>query len=142
MEVASAAVGIVSLALQVCQGLLTYYDSWKDYDDEVAATRRSLESLQKIFIQLKATLDRHVFAADVRALVEQSVSSCDEGVGRLRKKLLKVQKTTSLTGLRGQMQARALRALYPFRETTLAKLRQIVGELKANLSHATDILHM
>jgi len=41
MDVAGSAVGIVSLGIQVCQGLLDYYDSWKGYKTAISSARRS-----------------------------------------------------------------------------------------------------
>ncbi|KAJ9660146.1 hypothetical protein H2201_007053 [Coniosporium apollinis] len=135
-------VGVVSLGLQVCKGLVDYYDSWKSYSDDVATTRHSLEGLQKAFDFLQATLAHHPPPAGFQDPVKEALASCREGVKKLRKKLDKVQQTPTSSGLRGKMQVQALRALYPFKESTLAKLREIVRDLQANLSHVTDALHI
>ena len=50
------AIGIVSLGIQVCQGLLKYYDSWKDSRKDIAALCSSVESLSSILDQLEQTL--------------------------------------------------------------------------------------
>jgi hypothetical protein len=56
MEVAGTAVGIASLGIQVCQGLLSYYDSWKSYDSDISSTYNTISDLSKTLILLKTTL--------------------------------------------------------------------------------------
>ena len=34
-SVAGSAVGVISLGLAICQSLISYYGSWKAYDDEI-----------------------------------------------------------------------------------------------------------
>lgn len=37
LDVAAGAVGIVSLGIQACQGLLSYYNDWRDYKSEISS---------------------------------------------------------------------------------------------------------
>ena len=46
MEVAGSAVGIASLGIQVCQGLLTYYDAWRAYDQDITSTYNAITDLR------------------------------------------------------------------------------------------------
>jgi hypothetical protein len=38
MAVAGSAVGIASLGIQVCQGLLSYYNSWEGFTTDITST--------------------------------------------------------------------------------------------------------
>lgn len=58
MEVAGTAVGIASLGIQVCQGLLDYYNSWKSYDSDISSTYDAISDLSKTLILLKTTLQQ------------------------------------------------------------------------------------
>lgn len=56
MDVAGSVVGIVSLGIQVCQGLLTYYDGWRGYKTDVDSTRESIEDLSSTLTLLRGSL--------------------------------------------------------------------------------------
>jgi hypothetical protein len=58
MEAVGTAVGIASLGIQVCQGLLSYYSDWKDYNSDVSSTYDAITDLGKTLILLKSTLGR------------------------------------------------------------------------------------
>ena len=54
MDVAGTAVGIASLGVQICQGLLTYYDGWQGYHSDSAVTCSSISQLKSAFVQLNS----------------------------------------------------------------------------------------
>ena len=56
MDVAGSAVGIASLGIQICQGLLSYYDDWKGYHSDISSTYESIDDLSRTLILLKASL--------------------------------------------------------------------------------------
>jgi len=45
MDAAGSAVGIASLGIQICQGLLSYHDRWEDYKADIASARDSITDL-------------------------------------------------------------------------------------------------
>ncbi|EON65785.1 hypothetical protein W97_05024 [Coniosporium apollinis CBS 100218] len=135
-------VGVVSLGLQVCKGLVDYYDSWKSYSGDIAATHGYLEGLQKALGLLKESLKSHPPPANLEAAANESIAACKEGVGRLENKLRKVEQTSKSRGLKGKMQAQTLRAFYPFKESTLAKLKEVVQDLQSNLGQVMSAVHM
>ena len=53
---AGSAVGIVSLGIQVCQGLLDYYHSWKSYRTDINTAYDCIADLHKTFALLQDTL--------------------------------------------------------------------------------------
>lgn len=52
LGIAGSAVGVASLGLQVCQGLLKYYNNWKDYNEDMAIAYRSIETLEETCVSL------------------------------------------------------------------------------------------
>lgn len=58
MDVAGTAVGIASLGITVCQGLLSYYDAWRSYDHDISSTYSDVDDLSKTLILLKTTLQQ------------------------------------------------------------------------------------
>ena len=57
MQVDSSAVGIASLGIQICQGLLSYYDAWRSYDSDVSNAYDAIDDLSRTLALLKASLD-------------------------------------------------------------------------------------
>ena len=66
MDVASSAVGIVSLGVQVCQGLLSYYDGWKSFSSDISSTYNSIDDLSRTLALLKALLDNNELDGEKR----------------------------------------------------------------------------
>ncbi|KAI9847491.1 MAG: hypothetical protein M1837_002392 [Sclerophora amabilis] len=142
MEVVGSTVGIVSLGIQVCDGLLKYYASWKDYESDIATTYGSIEGLQKTFALLYGEISNRSLDPNSVARVEESITACEGGIGVLQKKLEKVRGYGNPTGFREKARAHAQRASYPFKESTLVKLKEIVQELRSNLILALNTLQL
>ncbi|CAO2649247.1 Nn.00g066320.m01.CDS01 [Neocucurbitaria sp. VM-36] len=146
MEVAGAAVGVASLGIQLCQGLLQYYVSWKGYKDDIKATYDSIEQFEKTLMLLGKTADRSQHSPELIQRVAECVIACESGINRLKKKFEKIkQKTpsdTTLANLRRQLHLQSHRLIYPFQESTLAKLREIISELQGTILTATSALNI
>jgi ankyrin repeat domain-containing protein 50 len=142
LGVASSAVGLISFGITLCQGILDYYCSWKDAESDVQRMYNSIEALTKTFMLLKLSIKNKKFSWNVVARVEESVASCESGIGDLRKKLNKVKITQLDDGLKGKAKAQFRRMVYPFKESTLVKLKEITNELQGHLRLAMDVLQM
>lgn len=140
-SVASGAVGVVTLGVTLCQGLLQYYSSWKNSQKDVAAMYASLEGLSKTFRLLESTIRDHKFNQAIIDRVTASIDLCEAGVNELDAKLLKV-KNTAIRGIDDQIRGQFRRALYPFKESTLLDLRETVSDLRDNLSLAISTLQL
>jgi hypothetical protein len=46
---------VVSLAIQVSKGLMSFYDEWTHADEDIAEVQQSLLALWKIFAQIDIT---------------------------------------------------------------------------------------
>ena len=138
-SVASGAVGVVSLGLTVCQALLQYYSSWRHAQKDVDAMCASLKGLTKTFRLVKITIKDREFNQPVVDRVTASIDLCETGVDELDAKLLKV-KMTPVKEDGYQIQGRFRRALYPFRESTPLKLREMISDLRDKLSFAISTL--
>jgi hypothetical protein len=139
--VASGVTGVVSLGLTVCQGLLTYYGSWKDAPADVERMLKSIESLNSTFEVLK-TSTTEKFGSDIRNTVMQSIESCEGGLNRLKSKLDTIKVSPESGKWNEKAKAQFRRSLYPFTEGTVEKLMRIANELRNNLSIALQALLM
>ena len=142
LGLSSGAAGLISLGLTVCQGLLDYYHSWKDAEDRVTQMYASIEALGETFRLLESAIEPKVFSRRSVQRVEESIRSAEMGLQSLRKKLDKIRLVPLQTGWKAKGMAQFRRTLFPFKESTLAKLKELGIELRQNLSLALEVLQI
>jgi hypothetical protein len=134
-------VGVISLAIQACQGIVQYYNSVKSSNNDISKMVESTEALVKMLKLLRTILEEEDSDGDVKEMVEESIKNCASAVGELNIELVKVRKVKRTT-LTEKIHGKGLRLMYPFRESTLLKLQQIVADMRENLMLAVDILQV
>jgi hypothetical protein len=139
---ASSTVGVVSLGLTVCQGLLEYYGSWKSYRRDIDTTCGSLASLISTISLLSAAIHGRVLDNAAVTRVQECINSCQDGIRHLEKKLDKVKGCQLPVSLKDTFSSQTRRLFYPFKISTLAKLHETVSDLQGNLSLAIQVLQM
>lgn len=144
LSVAASVAELISLGIQVTQSLVNFYNAYKYRDSDLVHMIERLDSLLDIFQCLQKTLpDRH-FQADERSLVESietSIKSCEEWIEELQDECQKFSKTSS-QGVKAAVRVAGRRVTYPFRQSTLQKLDKDIGEIRANLSSALNVLQL
>ena len=152
VAVAASFAGLASLGISVCNGILRYYDSWKDAEDNMRSMYKSVESLTKTFLVLKRSLEsfsgKALSNSDTVSRVRESICDCEDGISKLEAKLLKInlaksskinQKDKSRSD---RAKAQLRRAQYPFKEGTLVRLKEICSGLQDDLLLTMETLHM
>ena len=142
MEAAAGVAGLLSLGIAVCQSSLDYYDSWKKGEDDVAKTYASIEELSKTLKLLALAIDSKDLNSDIVAQIRNSIESSTESLRNLERKLNKVRVVALQNGWKDKTKAQFRRTLYPFKESTLAKLRELSCEARDNLSLALNVLQI
>lgn len=84
MEAVGTSVGIASLGIQGCQGLLSYYDGYRNYDSEIGSTYAITDS-SKTLTLLKSTLDRGGCRRRKSRGVKTCMKSCENALFGLKK---------------------------------------------------------
>ncbi|KAK5732026.1 hypothetical protein LTR17_010862 [Elasticomyces elasticus] len=141
-EIAGSAVGVVSLGIQVCQGLLQYYGDWKGFDKDIEASHKAVEGLTETFVLLAQVLKGNVAVKDdQRRHVESCVAGCKDSVGHLRDRLAELRKYKHPTAFREKVKASGSRLLYPFKKESLDVLRNLVQEILQRLMLAISVLN-
>jgi len=140
ISLTGTAVGVLSLGISVCQGLVSYYASWKDYEDNVGSTHRYLENITNQLQAIDRALQAGHFSAEERQQVESAVLMCTGHIGTLKKKLAKVRSMELPIGIKDKAKRQLRRAQYPFKETTLKKLEDSTAALQTNLTAALSLL--
>jgi hypothetical protein len=147
-SVATSAVGVVSLGLTVCQGLITYWSQAKsfkretnDVADKVSGLKDLLEALHDVLSDT-TTFDASSISGKAKIAV-RLVEQCDQGVQRLEKMLEKVRRSEGLLYSKSEKAKQHLdRALYPFRRDELTSFVNTIDGLRANLHMALELLDM
>jgi ankyrin repeat domain-containing protein 50 len=140
--VSSSIAGLLSLGITVCQGLLNYYDSYKNAESDIRAVYGSIKALQNTFTILRPRLQSARFREDVKENVEKSVTSCASSLQDLHDELQKIQLNPQSQAWLDHAKAKLRRLQYPFKETTLGKLKAITSDLRINLNLALNVLQM
>lgn len=130
VSAASSAIGAVSLGIQVCQGLVSYYADYKSFDDDIDRIIGKLRGLEETLENLKNGITRfqNANAKEVED-VNKKISACDNGILRLQTILNKCRASSSTNSVHRFVQ----KTLYPFRKNTLKELDASVRDLQGNL---------
>lgn len=143
-SVAAGIAGLISLGIKVTESLVRFYTSHKGRDANAARITAKLESLLNTFGCLDATLQNRKFRLEERDVIkniEFSIRHCDECIQELQDECEKLKKDSAL-GVKGAIKVAGRRVAYPFRESTLQKIDEDVGEIRDNLSLALDVLQL
>lgn len=141
LGVAGSAVGIISLGIHVCQGLTQYYGSWKGAPKDVAQMCKSVQNLEETLKVLKVTIRDEGVATQAETGVQNSIDACTVSIDELQGELIRVQEVKG-SSIWSKVHGQGRHLLYPFRESTLLKLKGIAAEIRENLSLAVDVLHL
>ncbi|KAK3615538.1 hypothetical protein LTR56_026528 [Elasticomyces elasticus] len=141
-DIAGSAVGIVSLGIQVCQGLLQYYGDWKGYHKDTEASHKAVQRLTETFVLLAQVLNGNVVVNDAqRRNVENCVAGREDSVGHLRDRLAELRKYEHPAAFREKVKASGSRLLYPFKKESLDVVGNLVQEILQRLMLAVNVLN-
>ncbi|KAL7928629.1 hypothetical protein V8C35DRAFT_317810 [Trichoderma chlorosporum] len=140
LGVASGGAGLILLGISACQGILTYYKAFRDSQEDIDQMCASMENVAKTLLAIDLIVRQHHFDHNTMAVVESSIKLCAQGLHTLARKLDKIRSTQVDGTLMSRLENTKRRLLYPFKESTLAKLREICHDLKTNLGLAIDAL--
>ncbi|MCJ1313782.1 hypothetical protein MMC25_007462 [Agyrium rufum] len=142
MDVAGSAVGVASLGIQICQGLLSYYDGWKDYKSDISNAYASITELSRNLTLLKTSLNDGHLDEERTERVKRCIHLCEGGLIKLSEKSQKLQKYGQPEGLRQKAWVEVQRMWYPFRASTLIKLQELVNDIRERLKLALQVLQL
>ncbi|KAI9689639.1 MAG: hypothetical protein M1820_010137 [Bogoriella megaspora] len=140
---ASAAAGIVSLGLQVCKGLASYYQAYRSYDSSLdhVCTRNS--HILHVLRILEAKLPLYTsFEADIRDEINRTLQSCTLALHRLKEIEAICRKVRTPSTRLDKPRAVFDKALYPFRKKTICSISKELSELEQSLALAISALEL
>lgn len=133
---------VVSLGIQVTQGLAQYWNSFHGYDEEIesliSATEHLKAHLQNIDDVLKRSTSRQdPETARFRDQLLRNVHASNGAIKALEAEYKKLQRDGS--GTRAAFRNFGRKATYHFRKESLSSLRTIMSEALRNLRIGIDI---
>jgi hypothetical protein len=141
MELGTA-VGIASFGVQICQGLLLYYDAWKGYDSDISSAYESITDLSKTLTLLIVSLQRRNGDNERAERVQTCLQSCVDVLRKLEAERHSLQKHSAPEGTREKVWSALQRSWYPFKKETLGKLKDNVAEVQERLKLALQVLQL
>lgn len=142
MEVLGTAVGVASLGIQVCQGLITYFETLKDYGSDIDDVKNSVINLKGIFILLESSLQDPQLDKDRAERAGACLSSCSGKLKELEMIARELQTHAQPQGTKERIKRELQRAAYPFRAATLEKQKAAVADLRGQLQLALQALEL
>lgn len=134
------ALGIASFGIQVCQGLISYYQAWKGCPNDVEEACNKAKTVEDTFDMVKKTLDAKSLEADRTAEVQECLMCCKRSVDKLDKAYGKIRDSDASSDISGKAKKFKNRALYPFKANTFAKLSAKVDDVMVHLSLTIQML--
>ena len=138
----SGAAGLISLGITVCKGVLAYYDAFRGSEDAIDKMCSSMENVGKTLLVISSTLTRGKFDMTVISMVETSVNRCAQGLDALAKKLEKIKSVRRDGTFKARLENAKRQTVYPFKESTLVKIREVCDDLRDNLALAVGALNV
>ena len=144
LSVAAGIAGLASFGIQVADSLIQFYTSYKSQDTYVAQTIQNLETLLATLQSLDTARQNRAFQLkeqDLLKKIDLSLTSCRQKIQELRDECEKFEQD-STQSIKGTISIAGRRITYPFRQSTLQKLGEDIGEIRNSLSLALEVLQL
>ena len=146
LTVAASTAGIVSLGLQVCDGLINYCRAWKSHDRDI---EEALDNLTDLEFTLKLLSENLSLVenlddtnADNLAGARHKIRSCTAALNKLHGTLIEFEAIDQPAGFLDKLHNVRLKSTSYFNKEKLRGLRASVSETQNNLGSAIQILSL
>ncbi|MCJ1328309.1 hypothetical protein MMC10_004985 [Thelotrema lepadinum] len=139
------ALGVVSLGITVCQGLLDYYKSWQAYRDDIKSTSACVEHLLQLLYQIKELLDSKKedgLQGKLMRRVDRIAQNCTSNLRALEEQLRKTKPFDNAQTIRDKLHNKLRKLDYPFQKETLEGLNKEVAKSRTNLLEVLNVLQV
>lgn len=133
-SITGSAVGVVSLAIQLCKGLEWYVSGVKDAKDkaeQIAAEMEELANLLELLESIVAKVDPSHTVTATRTGIE----SCADAIATIRKKL-KPGDQASDGGIKSSLKRLGKRMAFPFKEAEIEYWKGVLNTIQQSLQTA------
>ena len=141
-SLAANAVGVISLGITVCHGLINYCQAFAGQYDDIRLALQDLRDLEKSLLSLREPLKLTALRRpDLLDLLTPHIDSLKCRIDDLHPVLSKLEKSDSdHASLKDKVKSITQRTLYPFKTGMIEKLRDTVHHAQDNLTLALGIV--
>lgn len=142
-EVAGTAIAIISLGIQVFQGLVSYYQDFNSQDEKVTDILGDMNTLSNILEAIQRCLSKlNSRQLDIITQTQDCIIACASAITKLDQLLAKCLQTTVPADFKERMRVLTRKALFPFCSSTIKDLRDTVKGLQMNIVIALQTLQL
>jgi len=143
-SLAANAVGVISLGITVCHGLIGYCQAFAGQYGDIRLALQDLQDLEKSLLSLRETLKLMALSRpDLLNLVTPNIGTLKCCIDDLHPVLSKLEKNDSEhASLKDKVKSITQRTLYPFKTGMIEKLRDTVRHAQDNLTLALGIVQV
>lgn len=142
MDVAGSVVGVVSLGIVLCDGILQFCQGWKHQDDDVRTLKGLADGLKsvlqgaEIWFQQQSELDPTILSS-----INNSLQACNEQISRAVSISDKYTRGNPSTK-KGKMKELLMRLKFPFERKVVGELTDLVVAFRGNVDLAVSLLNV
>jgi hypothetical protein len=141
-SVAGTAVGIISLGIQTCKGIVWYIDTAKDAKEKAERLRREVGQLADILESLETTVTQLGLSSTSTSTVTYSgISACASALEQIRGRL-GTRSSIGQSRIKTRVQIIKERLSYPFKEGDLVYWKNALDHVQQHLQTALLALQM
>ncbi|CAN9375290.1 unnamed protein product [Alternaria sp. RS040] len=133
-SVTGSAVGVVSLAIQLCKGLERYVSGVKDAKDKAEKIAADTEELTNL-LELLETIVAKVDPSQSVSTTLTGIASCAEAIATIRKKL-KLDDQAANGGIKSSLKRLGKRMAFPFKEAEIEYWKGVLNTIQQSLQTA------
>ena len=139
---AGTALAIVSLSIQVLEGVSDYYKLWKDGEQDVREFREAIQRLSRILTHLETTMQKPFLEQSIISTICSACKRVEQDVGEMETLLADVMGHGPPSSLLQKVKHAGRRACYPFRRKTIAHFMEIIEDMINHLGLELQILSL
>ncbi|KAI4929085.1 hypothetical protein J4E85_005709 [Alternaria conjuncta] len=133
-SITGSAVGVVSLAIQVCKGLEWYLSGVKEAKNKAEQIAAETEELANLLEQLESVIGKVDPSQSVSA-TRTGIVSCAEAIATIRKKL-KPDDQAADGGIKSSLKRLTKRLVFPFIEADIKYWKDVLNTIQQSLQTA------
>jgi hypothetical protein len=133
-SITGSAVGVVSLAIQLCKGLEWYVSGVKDARDKTEQIAAEMEELANL-LELLESIVAKVDPSQSVSTTLTGIASCAEAITTIRKKL-KPDDQASSGGIKSNLKRLGKRMAFPFKEAEIEYWKGVLNTIQQSLQTA------
>ena len=122
-DVAVGAAGLISLGITACQGILRYYNTYRNFLRDIAGACEAIRLLERTLRDIQNKIQSPNLSQSHKDRITSCVTACSGSINELQLTLIKIQNGPPLIK----------RMVYPFREKTMEIGLRRMSDLQSSL---------